>query len=214
MTPHASCLLVCFAGDETYQDIFQDFSHMASNDPDKLNRYQQYDNQRPWRGCGRPEVTVPDSVSLLWLPLTHCGAQWRHRQACVTRSPVAGDFSLLSFSPPRPLHPPPSSFSFSSSPLEKTTSIWSSGARTPTRTSPDRLMVQKPPKGRVTSEKWKDAWTQSECRAALKANSWINFLRRFLKFVSLESLRRQSGEPTVQEFQEFPWFFWFLNKIV
>lgn len=35
------------SGDETYQDIFQDFSHMASNDPDKLNRYQQYDNQRP-----------------------------------------------------------------------------------------------------------------------------------------------------------------------
>lgn len=27
------------AGDETYQDIFQDFSQMASNDPDKLNRY-------------------------------------------------------------------------------------------------------------------------------------------------------------------------------
>uniref|UniRef100_A0A9J7YRY9 Arf-GAP with coiled-coil, ANK repeat and PH domain-containing protein n=1 Tax=Cyprinus carpio carpio TaxID=630221 RepID=A0A9J7YRY9_CYPCA len=26
-------------GDETYQDIFQDFSQMASNDPDKLNRY-------------------------------------------------------------------------------------------------------------------------------------------------------------------------------
>lgn len=26
-------------GDETYQDIFQDFSHMASNDPDKLNRF-------------------------------------------------------------------------------------------------------------------------------------------------------------------------------
>lgn len=41
------CVFVCFAGDETYQDIFQDFSHMASNDPDKLNRYQQYDNQRP-----------------------------------------------------------------------------------------------------------------------------------------------------------------------
>ncbi|XP_019730770.1 arf-GAP with coiled-coil, ANK repeat and PH domain-containing protein 2 isoform X5 [Hippocampus comes] len=34
-------------GDETYQDIFQDFTHMASNDPDKLNRYQQYDPQRP-----------------------------------------------------------------------------------------------------------------------------------------------------------------------
>ncbi|MEQ2208216.1 hypothetical protein XENOCAPTIV_000550, partial [Xenoophorus captivus] len=33
--------------DETYQDIFQDFTHMASNDPDKLNRYQQYDQQRP-----------------------------------------------------------------------------------------------------------------------------------------------------------------------
>ncbi|CAG08090.1 unnamed protein product, partial [Tetraodon nigroviridis] len=30
------------SGDETYQDIFQDFTHMASNDPDKLNRYQQY----------------------------------------------------------------------------------------------------------------------------------------------------------------------------
>lgn len=28
-----------FTGDETYQDIFQDFTHMASNDPDKLNRY-------------------------------------------------------------------------------------------------------------------------------------------------------------------------------
>uniref|UniRef100_A0A672S4T5 Arf-GAP with coiled-coil, ANK repeat and PH domain-containing protein n=1 Tax=Sinocyclocheilus grahami TaxID=75366 RepID=A0A672S4T5_SINGR len=27
------------SGDETYQDIFQDFSQMASNDPDKLNRY-------------------------------------------------------------------------------------------------------------------------------------------------------------------------------
>ncbi|XP_073699977.1 arf-GAP with coiled-coil, ANK repeat and PH domain-containing protein 2-like [Garra rufa] len=26
-------------GDETYQDIFQDFSQMASNDPEKLNRY-------------------------------------------------------------------------------------------------------------------------------------------------------------------------------
>ncbi|XP_013855250.1 arf-GAP with coiled-coil, ANK repeat and PH domain-containing protein 2 isoform X2 [Austrofundulus limnaeus] len=35
------------SGDETYQDIFQDFSQMASNDPDKLNRYQQYDTQRP-----------------------------------------------------------------------------------------------------------------------------------------------------------------------
>ncbi|XP_030582610.1 arf-GAP with coiled-coil, ANK repeat and PH domain-containing protein 2 isoform X2 [Archocentrus centrarchus] len=35
------------SGDETYQDIFQDFTHMASNDPDKLNRYQQYDSQRP-----------------------------------------------------------------------------------------------------------------------------------------------------------------------
>lgn len=34
-------------GDETYQDIFQDFTHMASNDPEKLNRYQQYDPQRP-----------------------------------------------------------------------------------------------------------------------------------------------------------------------
>ncbi|XP_037324731.2 arf-GAP with coiled-coil, ANK repeat and PH domain-containing protein 2-like isoform X5 [Pungitius pungitius] len=35
------------SGDETYQDIFQDFTHMASNDPDKLNRYQQYDAPRP-----------------------------------------------------------------------------------------------------------------------------------------------------------------------
>ncbi|XP_056270017.1 arf-GAP with coiled-coil, ANK repeat and PH domain-containing protein 2-like isoform X3 [Pseudoliparis swirei] len=35
------------SGDETYQDIFQDFTHMASNDPDKLNRYQQYDPQQP-----------------------------------------------------------------------------------------------------------------------------------------------------------------------
>ncbi|KAI9517330.1 hypothetical protein NQZ68_004547 [Dissostichus eleginoides] len=34
-------------GDATYQDIFQDFTHMASNDPDKLNRYQQYDPQKP-----------------------------------------------------------------------------------------------------------------------------------------------------------------------
>ncbi|XP_029988104.1 arf-GAP with coiled-coil, ANK repeat and PH domain-containing protein 2 isoform X1 [Sphaeramia orbicularis] len=35
------------SGDETYQDIFQDFTHMASNDPEKLNRYQQYEPQRP-----------------------------------------------------------------------------------------------------------------------------------------------------------------------
>uniref|UniRef100_A0AAV2KTY9 Arf-GAP with coiled-coil, ANK repeat and PH domain-containing protein n=1 Tax=Knipowitschia caucasica TaxID=637954 RepID=A0AAV2KTY9_KNICA len=35
------------SGDETYQDIFQDFSHMASNDPEKLNRYQAYDHQKP-----------------------------------------------------------------------------------------------------------------------------------------------------------------------
>lgn len=42
-----SCVLVPPTGDETYQDIFQDFTHMASNDPDKLNRYQQYDPQRP-----------------------------------------------------------------------------------------------------------------------------------------------------------------------
>ncbi|XP_014071254.2 arf-GAP with coiled-coil, ANK repeat and PH domain-containing protein 2 isoform X5 [Salmo salar] len=34
------------SGDETYQDIFQDFSQMASNDPEKLNRYQQYDSQQ------------------------------------------------------------------------------------------------------------------------------------------------------------------------
>uniref|UniRef100_A0A673CLH5 Arf-GAP with coiled-coil, ANK repeat and PH domain-containing protein n=1 Tax=Sphaeramia orbicularis TaxID=375764 RepID=A0A673CLH5_9TELE len=33
------------SGDETYQDIFQDFTHMASNDPEKLNRYQQYDQR-------------------------------------------------------------------------------------------------------------------------------------------------------------------------
>uniref|UniRef100_A0A8C6Q6P2 Arf-GAP with coiled-coil, ANK repeat and PH domain-containing protein n=1 Tax=Nothobranchius furzeri TaxID=105023 RepID=A0A8C6Q6P2_NOTFU len=39
--------LKLISGDETYQDIFQDFTHMASNDPDKLNRYQQYDAQRP-----------------------------------------------------------------------------------------------------------------------------------------------------------------------
>ncbi|XP_054646601.1 arf-GAP with coiled-coil, ANK repeat and PH domain-containing protein 2-like isoform X2 [Dunckerocampus dactyliophorus] len=35
------------SGDETYQDIFQDFTHMASNDPDKLNRYKHYDPQKP-----------------------------------------------------------------------------------------------------------------------------------------------------------------------
>lgn len=33
-------------GDETYQDIFRDFSHMASNDPEKLNRFQQPDSQK------------------------------------------------------------------------------------------------------------------------------------------------------------------------
>ncbi|MGH0151527.1 UNVERIFIED_CONTAM: hypothetical protein FKN15_030405 [Acipenser sinensis] len=33
-------------GDETYQDIFRDFSHMASNDPEKLNRFQQYESHR------------------------------------------------------------------------------------------------------------------------------------------------------------------------
>ncbi|KAL4630746.1 arf-GAP with coiled-coil, ANK repeat and PH domain-containing protein 2 isoform X3 [Arapaima gigas] len=32
------------AGDETYQDIFRDFSQMASNEPDKLNRFQPHDS--------------------------------------------------------------------------------------------------------------------------------------------------------------------------
>uniref|UniRef100_A0A2K6DUV5 Arf-GAP with coiled-coil, ANK repeat and PH domain-containing protein n=1 Tax=Macaca nemestrina TaxID=9545 RepID=A0A2K6DUV5_MACNE len=32
-------------GDETYQDIFRDFSQMASNNPEKLNRFQQ-DSQK------------------------------------------------------------------------------------------------------------------------------------------------------------------------
>lgn len=34
------------SGDETYQDIFQDFTQMASNDPDKLNRFQPHDSPR------------------------------------------------------------------------------------------------------------------------------------------------------------------------
>ncbi|XP_063057928.1 arf-GAP with coiled-coil, ANK repeat and PH domain-containing protein 2-like isoform X2 [Engraulis encrasicolus] len=34
------------SGDETYQDIFQDFSQMASNDPDKLNRFQPHDSSK------------------------------------------------------------------------------------------------------------------------------------------------------------------------
>uniref|UniRef100_A0A8C5MK23 Arf-GAP with coiled-coil, ANK repeat and PH domain-containing protein n=1 Tax=Leptobrachium leishanense TaxID=445787 RepID=A0A8C5MK23_9ANUR len=33
-------------GDETYQDIFRDFSHMASNNPEKLNRFQQPDSPK------------------------------------------------------------------------------------------------------------------------------------------------------------------------
>ncbi|XP_073434797.1 arf-GAP with coiled-coil, ANK repeat and PH domain-containing protein 2 [Dendrobates tinctorius] len=33
-------------GDETYQDIFRDFSHMASNNPEKLNRFQPPDSQK------------------------------------------------------------------------------------------------------------------------------------------------------------------------
>ncbi|XP_060098856.1 arf-GAP with coiled-coil, ANK repeat and PH domain-containing protein 2 [Heteronotia binoei] len=34
-------------GDETYQDIFRDFSQMASNNPEKLNRFQPPDTQKP-----------------------------------------------------------------------------------------------------------------------------------------------------------------------
>ncbi|XP_048833430.1 arf-GAP with coiled-coil, ANK repeat and PH domain-containing protein 2-like isoform X3 [Brienomyrus brachyistius] len=34
------------SGDETYQDIFRDFSHIASNDPGRLNRFQPHDSQR------------------------------------------------------------------------------------------------------------------------------------------------------------------------
>ncbi|XP_077785718.1 arf-GAP with coiled-coil, ANK repeat and PH domain-containing protein 2 isoform X3 [Podarcis muralis] len=34
-------------GDETYQDIFRDFSQMASNNPEKLNRFQPSDVQKP-----------------------------------------------------------------------------------------------------------------------------------------------------------------------
>ncbi|XP_072264300.1 arf-GAP with coiled-coil, ANK repeat and PH domain-containing protein 2 isoform X2 [Pyxicephalus adspersus] len=33
-------------GDETYQDIFRDFSHMASNNPEKLNRFQHPDSRK------------------------------------------------------------------------------------------------------------------------------------------------------------------------
>ncbi|KAG8445112.1 hypothetical protein GDO86_010035 [Hymenochirus boettgeri] len=33
-------------GDETYQDIFRDFSHMASNNPEKLNRFHQPDSPK------------------------------------------------------------------------------------------------------------------------------------------------------------------------
>uniref|UniRef100_A0A3B3RDD0 Arf-GAP with coiled-coil, ANK repeat and PH domain-containing protein n=1 Tax=Paramormyrops kingsleyae TaxID=1676925 RepID=A0A3B3RDD0_9TELE len=32
------------SGDETYQDIFRDFSHIASNDPGRLNRFQSHDS--------------------------------------------------------------------------------------------------------------------------------------------------------------------------
>ncbi|XP_062987773.1 arf-GAP with coiled-coil, ANK repeat and PH domain-containing protein 2 isoform X2 [Elgaria multicarinata webbii] len=34
-------------GDETYQDIFRDFSQMASNNPEKLKRFQPSDAQKP-----------------------------------------------------------------------------------------------------------------------------------------------------------------------
>ncbi|KAM9279921.1 arf-GAP with coiled-coil, ANK repeat and PH domain-containing protein 2 isoform 2-T2 [Morus bassanus] len=34
------------SGDEIYQDIFRDFSQMASNNPEKLNRFQQSDSQK------------------------------------------------------------------------------------------------------------------------------------------------------------------------
>lgn len=45
-------LMNCFLsslllGDEIYQDIFRDFSQMASNNPEKLNRFQQSDSQKP-----------------------------------------------------------------------------------------------------------------------------------------------------------------------
>ncbi|KAG9330050.1 hypothetical protein JZ751_027355 [Albula glossodonta] len=33
-------------GDDTYQDIFRDFTQMASNNPDKLNRFHPYDSPR------------------------------------------------------------------------------------------------------------------------------------------------------------------------
>uniref|UniRef100_A0A8C8VKB2 Arf-GAP with coiled-coil, ANK repeat and PH domain-containing protein n=1 Tax=Pelusios castaneus TaxID=367368 RepID=A0A8C8VKB2_9SAUR len=33
-------------GDETYQDIFRDFSQMASNNPEKLNRFQQSESEK------------------------------------------------------------------------------------------------------------------------------------------------------------------------
>lgn len=36
-----------FTGDETYQDIFRDFSQMASNNPEKLKRFQPPDTPEP-----------------------------------------------------------------------------------------------------------------------------------------------------------------------
>ena len=45
-----SPLAPLFTGDETYQDIFQDYTQMASNHPDMLNRSQPYDSPRQWEG--------------------------------------------------------------------------------------------------------------------------------------------------------------------
>lgn len=35
-----------FVGDETYQDIFRDFSQMASNNPEKLQHFQPPEPQK------------------------------------------------------------------------------------------------------------------------------------------------------------------------
>lgn len=41
------CVFPSFTGDETYQDIFRDFSQMASNNPEKLKRFQPPDTPEP-----------------------------------------------------------------------------------------------------------------------------------------------------------------------
>lgn len=202
------------AGDETYQDIFQDFTHMASNDPDKLNRYQQYDPQRPWQN--RNSVHQRSWTVSAQIMRDRRRSLERHRPFVLHRHGAlkAGWCSWTRhhvWCGPKPFH----QIVFIWLAAVKTTDISFKWRETscvqetslivcavlPSRTYGNKLMVQcrKLWKGFWSHKNSNDHWTQSECKVAFKAVSyfnvlcltfWLNFFFNILRSVLYQTLKK------------------------